>query len=317
MGPSTGLAGWGRVNVADRGSDRRARIAAQRASAQRTQTRNRILIAGGAIIVVVGIVLGFVLAGGNSTTGGSGGSSSGSATPTGQALANLVTTTTSVPTATLDKIGGGTTTSPPKTISGAGLTSGGKPEVLYIGAEYCPYCAAERWAMVVALSRFGTLSGLGLTHSAAANGAGQAEPFPNTATWTFAHTTFASQFLTFTPVETYTNVPDPATGFYKPLQTPTAEQKALLTKYDSANGGAIPFIDYGNEFLTVGASYDPGVLAGLTWNQIAADLHNSGSPVAAGVLGTANYITAAICGLTNDQPASACTPTVKSLQAKI
>ena len=75
MGPSTGLAGCGRENVADRGSDRRARIAAQRASAQRAQTRNRILIAAGAIIVVVGIVLGFVLAGGNSTTGGSSSSS--------------------------------------------------------------------------------------------------------------------------------------------------------------------------------------------------------------------------------------------------
>ena len=137
---------------------------------------------------------------GNSTTGGSGGSSSGgSATPACEALANLVTTTTSVPTATLDKIGGGTTTSPPKTISGAALTSGGKPEVLYIGAEYCPYCATERWAMVVTLTRFGTLSGLGLTRSAAANGAGQAEPYPNTATWTLRHTTFASQFLTFSP----------------------------------------------------------------------------------------------------------------------
>jgi Domain of unknown function (DUF929) len=305
------------VNVADRGSDRRARIAAQRASAQRTQTRNRLLIAGGAIIVVVGIVLGFVLAGGNSATGGSGGSGSGSATPTGQALANLVTTTTSVPTATLDKIGGGTTTSPPKTISGAALTSGGKPEVLYIGAEYCPYCAAERWAMVVALSRFGTFSGLQVTHSAAVNGAGQAEVFPNTRTWTFAHATFASNYLTFTPVETYTNVPDPSTGFYTPLQTLTAEQTALLKKYDAAYNGAIPFIDYGNKYLTVGASYDPGLLAGLNWNQIAAALHNPGSPVAAGVLGTANYMTAAICGLTNDQPASACTSVVKSLQGKL
>ena len=153
--------------------------------------------------------------------------------------------------------------------------------MLYIGAEYCPYCAAERWAMVVALSRFGTLSGLGLMHSAAEDGAGQAEPYPNTATWTFAHASYASKYLTFTPVETYTNVPDPATGFYTPLQTLTAEQQALLTKYDSANGGAIPFIDYGNKYLTVGASYDPGVLAGLTWNQIAADLHNPVSPVAA------------------------------------
>ena len=142
------------ANVANQGSDRRARIAAQRASAQRTRTRNRLLIAGGAIVAVVGIVLGLVLAGGNSTT--SGGGSSPSAAPGSQALASLITTTTSVPTATLNKIGGGTTTSPPKTISGAPLTSGGKPEVLYIGAEYCPYCAAERWSMVVALSRFGT-----------------------------------------------------------------------------------------------------------------------------------------------------------------
>ncbi len=30
------------------------------------------------------------------------------------------------------------------------LTSGGKPQIVYMGAEYCPYCAAERWAMVVA-----------------------------------------------------------------------------------------------------------------------------------------------------------------------
>ena len=33
------------------------------------------------------------------------------------------------------------------------LTSGGHPAVLYIGAEYCPYCAAERWAIVMTLLR--------------------------------------------------------------------------------------------------------------------------------------------------------------------
>ena len=41
----------------------------------------------------------------------------------------------------------------------------GKPEVLYVGAEYCPYCAAQRWALAVALSRFGTFTGLETTHS--------------------------------------------------------------------------------------------------------------------------------------------------------
>ena len=231
---ASGLAGWGgrtwpiRGSTGGRGSRRNERPSSAR------ERRNRMLIAGGAIVAVVAIVLGFVLAGGN-RDGGSG--AAAAARPRRPARRSPASSPaiTSVPAATLDKVGGGATTSPPKTISGAALTSGGKPEMLYIGAEYCPYCAAERWAMIVALSRFGTLSGLGPRRSAAANGAGQAEPYPNTATWTFAHASYASKYLTFTPVERYTNVPDPATGGYTPLQTPTAEQQALLTKYDAAN----------------------------------------------------------------------------------
>ena len=92
---------------------------------------------------------------------GSSGTAAGSAAaaPTGASLTALIGKVTSVPAATLDQVGGGTVTAPPTTISGAALTSGGKPEMLYIGAEYCPYCAAERWAMIVALSRFGTFKG--------------------------------------------------------------------------------------------------------------------------------------------------------------
>jgi hypothetical protein len=189
--------------------------------------------------------------------------------------------------------------------------------VLYIGAEYCPYCAAERWAMIAALSRFGTFNGLSTIRSAARDGSGTAEPFPNTATWTFAKASYASKYLTFTPVEQFTNIPDKSTGGYTPLMTLTAAQQALLQKYDGANQGAIPFIDYGNKYMSVGASYDPGVLKGLTWSQIATDLHTPSSPVALAALGAANYATAAICGITNDQPATACTPAVKALQAKI
>src|SRR6202043_382420 len=47
--------------------------------------------------------------------------------------------------------------------------SDGKPEILYVGAEYCPYCAAQRWAVVTALSHFGTFSGLGTTTSSASD----------------------------------------------------------------------------------------------------------------------------------------------------
>jgi thiol-disulfide isomerase/thioredoxin len=280
------------------------------------QRRNRLLLAGGAIVVVVAVVLALVLLhGGNS--GSSGTAAGGPAGPTGSSLTALTDQVTSVPAATLDQVGGGTVTAPPTTISGAALTSGGKPEMLYIGAEYCPYCAAERWGMIVALSRFGTFSGLSTIRSAARNGAGTAEPYPNTATFTFVNASYTSKYLTFTPVEEFTNIPDPSTGGYTTLQTPTAEQQALIQKYDAANQGAIPFIDYGNKFMSVGASYNPGVLSGLSWSQIADDMRTPSSPVAQGVLGTANYATAAICALTGDQPATACTPAVKALQAKI
>jgi hypothetical protein len=195
--------------------------------------------------------------------------------------------------------------------------------MLYMGAEFCPYCAAERWAMITALSRFGTFTGLASIKSATTDGAGDQEPFPATNTWTFRNATFTSSYLAFTPVELDTNIPDQQTGGYTTLQKPTAAQQALMNKYDappyvpSQDQGAIPFIDYGGKFFSVGASYDPSVLQGLKWAQIATDLHNPASPVAKGVLGAANLMTAALCQLTGGQPATACTATVRSLESRL
>jgi Domain of unknown function (DUF929) len=303
-------------------SSRREKIAAQQAAARRAEQRRRILIAGGSIIVVLVVVVVFVVL---KLTGSSkSGTDTSSNGPTGSALSSLISTTTSVPASTLNAVGAGSgILSKPQTITGTALTENGKPEVLYMGAEYCPYCAAERWAMVVALSRFGTFSGLATTHSAKVNGAGQNEPYPDTATWTFRDTTFTSQYLTFTPVETYTNIPDHSNGGYTALQTPTTAEQALLTKYDvpplvpSGSQGAIPFLDFGNQYAIGGAGYLPSVLAGLTWAQIAADLSNPNSSVAKPVLGTANYITAAICKITGNAPATVCTSTIQSLESQI
>ena len=69
---------------------------------------------------------------------------------------------TGVPASALATVGKGSVLqfnpAPIIKVTGPALTSNGKPEMLYIGAEYCPYCAAMRWSMAVALSRFGTLS---------------------------------------------------------------------------------------------------------------------------------------------------------------
>ena len=308
---SMGKASRTKVDIHPPGEDRRAAGGARRA-----EQRRRILIASGSVVAVLAIVLAFVVIKLNSTAVLGQLAERPDRRGPGQ---RGVRQSPSVPASTLDKVGtgSGAVTAKPTTISGSALTANGKPEVLYMGAEYCPYCAAERWAMIVALSRFGTFSGLATVHSAAANGAGEAEPDPNTPTWTFVHATYTSKYLTFTPVELQTNIPDPSSGTYTNLQTPTSAQEALINKYDSSSGGAIPFVDFGNKYVISGASYNPGVLDGLSWATIAADLSNPSSPVAQAVDGTANYITAAICQLTGNQPASACTATVKSLESQI
>lgn len=315
----------GKASRTKQAPDRRARIAAQREAARRAEQRKRIYIAGGSILAVIIVVVAFVLVSQNNKSGSAAVGSNG---PTGTALASVVSQTTSVPASALNSVGsgGGAVTSPPITVKPAQtpLVSGGKPEMLYVGAEYCPYCAAERWAMVVALSRFGSFTGLSTVHSAAADGSGNAEPDPNTSTWTFAKAKYTSQYLTFTPVEWYTNTPDTSNGGYTTLQTPNAAEMTTFTKYDSptyvpqlTQAGSFPFIDFGNKYLVVGASYDAGTLASKTWAQIAAALKTPSSPIAKAVDGTANYITAAICGMTGNQSASACTPTVKSLESQI
>jgi Domain of unknown function (DUF929) len=307
----------GKASKAKRdGSSRQQRIAAQRAAARRAEIRNRILIVSGSVVVVIAVVLAFVLVKVNSN--GSGKSSASANGPTGTALATVVKDTTTVPASTLDTVAGGTATAFPKKISGgSALTSNGKPEMLYMGAEYCPYCAAERWSMVVALSRFGTFKGLGTTRSASG------DVFPNTATWTFYKSSYTSKYLTFSSVEMETNKLASGGQGYTTLQTPTKAQNALLSKYDappyvsSTNAGAIPFIDFGNKYMISGASYTPQVLQGKTWSQIATALKNPSSAIAKAVDGTANYMTAAICQLTGNQPASACTPAVKALEKKL
>jgi len=275
----------------------REKIAAQREAARKAERRNRIMITVGSTLVVLVIVAVFIvvkLAQGSP-------SSSGNSSTTGTLLpASVSSQVTGVPAATLDRVGKGAVPSftrgqPPFTAgSGATLTSGGKPQMLYIGAEFCPYCAATRWSMAVALSRFGTLSPLHGIHSSST------DTDPNTATLTFYKTTYNSNYLNFTPVEVQTV----SRGA---LQNPTAAQNAVWAKYEpDPNTRGYPFITFGNKLIMKGPIYDAAVLKGMSWSQIAVALKDPTSPVAQSVLGAANYITGAICKMTNNQPSDVC-----------
>ncbi len=317
--------------------DRRARIAAQRQAARRAEQRKRIYLAGGSILAVIIVVVAFVLIKSNSSSGTAKPASNG---PTGSALASLTKEVTGVPSSVLDKVGGGavnTTYFIPGSeistaasqigsytayISAAPLTSDGKPEVLYIGAEYCPYCGAERWVMIMALSRFGTFSGLKTIHSSST------DAYANTPTWTFYGSTYTSKYISFVPVEETTNERQGNSSNedvpYVTLQTPTSAEASLETTYDPGDpaedlGSSIPFIDIGNKYVEVGNQppYGPQDLQGKNWDQVAAALSQPTSTIAKDADGSANYLTAMICKLTNNQPSTACTPTVQDLEADL
>jgi hypothetical protein len=302
---------------------RREKIAAQRAAARKAERRRRILIASGAIFVVVVIVVVFVVVKANKKPPATAAPASNG--PTGAALATLTKQITTVPVSALNSVGGGSITSGGDLgatsgnfltpISGATtLTSNGKPEFLYVGAEYCPYCGAERWPMIIALSRFGTFSGLTTIHSSST------DAYANTPSWTFYGSKYTSKYISFVSVEETRNyrIGNAASTSvnYVTLQTPTAAEQALATKYGT---GYIPFIDIGNAYVEVGNlnPYGPQVLQGKSWSAIAAALSNPSSAIAQGALGSANYLTAAMCKLTNNQPATACTPAIQTLETQL
>ncbi len=198
--------------------------------------------------------------------------------------------------------------SAPKPIKAAALSAGGKPSVLYVGAEYCPYCAAERWAMVQALSRFGTFHNLGATHSAAR------DVFPNTPTFSFHGASYTSDYLAFTGKEIESNQVQ-GSG-YAPLDTLTSSENAVFTRY-SQNGG-FPFVYLAGRYVVNGVQYDPTVLQGMSMTQIADALRDPASPVAKAVDGTANALTAALCNLTGGRPGTVCgNPAVAALRSQL
>src|SRR5271170_3657702 len=75
-------------------------------------------------------------------------------------LASYYEAAVGVSNATLDAVGLPATVSVPTKITPTLSTVGTNGVVSYVGAEYCPYCAIQRWALLVALSKFGTFTSL-------------------------------------------------------------------------------------------------------------------------------------------------------------
>ena len=210
-----------------------------------------------------------------------------------------------VPSSVFDTVGVNSSVSvnPPQVFSdkdSLSFTSNGKslPGVFYDGANYCPYCAAERWGLIVALNRFGSFTGLGNNSSSYLDTSG-----PNIATFTFEKATYSSKYIAFKAVEEATNMLDPKTGNWAKLQTRTAQESAVLQLF-SAN--SYPFVSIGNKVVVLSAAFDPKTLSNLTREQIAADLADPLSGIGQPIIATANYLSAGICHVDGEQPSTVC-----------
>jgi thiol-disulfide isomerase/thioredoxin len=208
----------------------------------------------------------------------------------------LIETVTGIPASTFDAVGAGSAANAPKAINAEALVKDGKPEFFYVGGEFCPFCAAERWPMVVALSRFGTFNGLKITRSS------PTDVNPNTPTFSFFGASYESAYISFTPVEMYSN--ERAGNGYAKLESLSSEQEKLVDTYNP--DGGIPFLDIGGKYVLGGANFSPSLLAGQDWSTVAAQLSNPQSRQAQAIVGSANVLTAAICKLTNGQPGEVC-----------
>jgi hypothetical protein len=226
------------------------------------------------------------------------------------APSSLVSTLASVPASVYDAVGVSSPTAPVtplRATTGSGgaplwqaTTNGGRtePVVFFYGAEFAPYAGAERWPLVLALSRFGTFHQLGLMQSSSTTA------FSNLSTFTFYGSSYTSKYVILQSVERYSSL-NPTGARYLSLQVPDARQSAAVANYGSG-ATTFPLLDVANRYVLGGAAFTPDVLVGLSQDQIAGDLTSPLSPLTQAVVSAANEITASICAVDGQNPTNVC-----------
>lgn len=220
--------------------------------------------------------------------------------------AKVLSEITNVPASVYNKVGEGIVSDlhlPAVETGQPALEYTGKPGMLGLLGEFCPYCAAERWAIITSFSRFGTFTGLQTMQSSTT------DIDPATQTFTFATSTYTSKYFAAKLVEFYGQ--DKPTGAQTRLQNLTSKEAETVSKYDHAptstsSGDSIPFMDFGNKVIFWEVSYTPHVLATLSRTTIAAGLKNPNNPVTKLIIGSSNNISAAVCSIDGGKPGSVC-----------
>jgi thiol-disulfide isomerase/thioredoxin len=157
----------------------------------------------------------------------------------------------------------------------------GKSLVFFMGAGFCPFCAAERWTIVNALSNFGKWEGLIETTSADHD-----EKYLNIPTISFADAKFESDYIEFVGRET-------ADRNFEPLQELGEKDFEILDTFNPDQ--IIPFLLIDGQFMQVGSGYSPKFLEGMDHAKVKVELANAVSPVGKAIKTEIDIITALVC----------------------
>jgi len=152
--------------------------------------------------------------------------------------------------------------------------------VYYLGAGFCPWCAAERWSIIEALKNFGTWEGLKPDKSAERN-----EPFLNLPTYNFSSAKFKSDYVEFVGKEFQDRN-------FQDLDHFTDVDNAIIDNYNLQ--GVIPFIFIGGSFVRIGSGPKPEQLVGLSHDDVKKQLEKKDTNLAKAIEEEANYIAALI-----------------------
>lgn len=171
---------------------------------------------------------------------------------------------------------------------GTPLYQGGKPELLFIGAQYCPHCAGQRWAIVKALNQFGTFSGV----TSSTNDDGTVPTFDLTGA------KYTSKYVAFD----HKDVED---RNHNPLQSLSPNEQSIFNQLDPSGG--IPLITVG-DYTLLGDGYDLSVIEGKSFTAVqhAMQAGDQSTPLVSAINGEANSITAFICHADKMQPQTVC-----------
>lgn len=178
-----------------------------------------------------------------------------------------------------------------------GPSLGKPPVLLYVGADFCPYCASQRWGLLLTLLRFGQFTGVNYMLSSAS------DVYANTATFTFQFSRYTSPYLRFQAIET-------ANRDEQPLMPMTPEATAIFKTFDvppyAHFSYGIPFVYLNGAYLLTVPMLSPASLQGLSWEQIATQLANPRSALFKAAMPQVNLLSAAICRVDGHQPARVC-----------